>query len=274
MDVFYVCIRIPKCGSTSLSFFLDSVFAQARKFYLPHTLDLDGACSRFQSLRFIRTQSRNLFKHYGTLCLHRAFEIISENARSGDLIDGGHLDFPSVRLNLRKQVKLITLFREPGVRVHSEYHYFRETHLKRNALTRFDAGLRPKIAAKYSFDGYLDFLLERRAVYGDLAARYVGWDGAQRLSAYFDDNVFHAGLLEEQGAFAQGLCAKLGMEISFPHRNVTAARPKELLTNHQRQKVAEIFPRDLALYEWQRERVQAKPPRTNGLPASEAKRAA
>jgi len=209
-------------------------------------------------LRFFRTQSRNLFRHYGTARLHRAFDIISASARAGDLIDGGHLDFPSVRQNLRQRVKLITLFREPGARVHSEYRYFRDTHLRRNRLARLDAGLRPKIASRYSFDGYLDFLLERRDAYGDLAARYVGWDGVERLSAYFHDHVFHAGSLEHQDAFAHGLCAKLGLEISFPHRNITATRPKEVLTAYQRHRIADIFPRDLLLYEWQREQTQLK----------------
>jgi hypothetical protein len=237
---------------------LDQAFADSRKFYLPHTLDLDGMCSRLQSLRFFRTQSRNLFKHYGTACLNSAFDIISASARAGDLIDGGHLDFPSVRRNLRQQVKLITLFREPGARVHSEYHYLRETHLRRNRLTRLDAGLRPKIASRYSFEGYLDFLLEQREAYGDLAARYVGWDGVESLSAYFHDHVFHAGLLEDQAAFAHGLCAKLGLEISFPHRNSTTTRPKEVLTAYQRHRITEIFPRDLSLYEWQCEQARSK----------------
>ena len=85
-DCIFLSVQIPKCASTSITRMLDHAFARRRVFYLPHTLDLDGAVSRTQTLRFRRTQARNLFSRYGTFSLKRACETISRTARPGDLI--------------------------------------------------------------------------------------------------------------------------------------------------------------------------------------------
>jgi hypothetical protein len=250
MDFVCVCIRIPKCGSTSLTSSLQSAFGSRRIFYLPHTLDIEGDISLLQRIRFCRSQMRNLVTHYRTTNVQAAYRTIASQALDGDLICGGHIDFPSVRENLGRPVKMITLFRNPITRCRSEYNYLRHSYFMKPALSRLDAGIRQRTAARFSFHGYLDFLLEYAHAYGDLAARYVGWDGIAPLDTFFAHYVFHSGLLEDRGGFAQGLSLKLGLPLHFPHDNesrISAAN----VGWPDRAKIERLYPRDFQLYEWQ-----------------------
>ncbi|MEE8439625.1 MAG: sulfotransferase family 2 domain-containing protein [Micropepsaceae bacterium] len=251
MDFLCVCIRVPKCGSTSLANMLNVAFAARRTFYMPHTLNLDAAISRFQEARFARTRSRNLLKRYHTFSLKKAFEIIASRASDGDLINGGHIDFPSVRKSIRRKSKIITLLREPAARCRSEYEYCRNSYLRSSHLRRIDTSARCKAAGKYSFDGFLDFLLDWREGYGDVAASYMGWDGDQDLGAFHEENVFHSGTLEQSQKFENGLSEKMNMRIRMPHDNTGVSEERFTITRAQQEKIEHIYPRDFQLYEWQ-----------------------
>jgi hypothetical protein len=266
MDFICVCIRIPKCGSTSLTSSLKSVFAERRVFYLPHTLDIEGDISLVQRIRFCRSQIRNLITHYRTTNVEEAYRYIASSALDGDLICGGHIDFPSVRDNLGRPVKMITLFRNPVARCRSEYNYLRHTYFMKPALSRLDAGIRQRTAARFSFQGYLDFLLEHAHAYGDLAARYVGWDGVAPLDEFFARYVFHSGVLEDRAGFAQGLSLKMGLPPYFPHDNKSRNRAATIGWP-ERAKIERLYPRDFQLYEWhvrqERDERTPKPARAN-----------
>ena len=251
VDFLCVCVRIPKCGSSSLTHIVNAAFSKRRTFYLPHTLNLDASISSFQDLRFVRTRARNLLMHYRTASIRKAFDIISSWAADGDLLAGGHIDFHSVRNHIDRKVQMITIFREPEKRVRSEYNYSRLCYLDRGPFRRFDSGMRHKAAGKYDFDGFLDFLLDNRQLYGDVAARYVGWDGQENLDEFFARNVFHSGVLEQSDAFEKGLSDKMGVNVSFPHKNRTKKNHESGVTAAQRSKIEQIYSRDFALYEWQ-----------------------
>ena len=251
MDFLCVCIRVPKSGSTSLAKMLNEAFAGRQTFYVPHTLNLDAAISRFQEARFARTRSRNLMKRYRTFSLEKAFEIIASRAANGDLINGGHIDFPSVRNNIRRKAKIITLLREPAARCRSEYEYCRNAYLKSSHLRRIDISARCKAAAKYSFDGFLDFLLEWREGYGNVASNFVGWDGEQDLQAFHEENVFHSGALEESEKFENGLSEKMRLHVRMPHDNYGQSDESYVITRAQKAKIEAIYPRDYQLHEWQ-----------------------
>lgn len=250
MNFVCVCVRIPKAGSTSLHFLLEAAFAGRQTFYVPHTLNLDRHVSTFQELRFLRSRARHLLARYGTPSIRKAFRIIAERARDGDLINGGHIDFPSVKRHLPRDARLITVFREPAARAASEYHWCRQGYLRVGPFRRLDSSARHKAAGKYSFDGFLDFLLENRDSYGNLAARYVGWDGEAPLNRFFDEHVFHAGVLEKSESFERGLAEKMGVHVQFPHRNGGEEQARAI-TREQRRKIEQIYPRDFELYEWQ-----------------------
>jgi hypothetical protein len=147
---------------------------------------------------------------------------------------------------------MITLLREPAQRSLSEYNYARQVYERRHPVRRLTVALISKMAGTRDYDGFLDFMEEHRDVYGDISSRYIGWDGAENLSSYFARSVFHAGVLEERDRFAQGLSEKLGVPLAFPHQNQTVLKSETAITPAQRARIARIFPRDMALYDWAR----------------------
>ena len=193
---------------------------------------------------------QNLFRHYRTFDISTACATIERWALGGDLILGGHVDFTFLRGHIDRPMKIITLFREPGARCRSEYDYCRAGYREKSTLSRLDTTIKHRMAAKYSFEGYLDFLLDHADSYGNLAARYVGWDGRERLANFFERCVFHSGVLERGDLFARGLAAKMEIPLHFPHQNRTAATATALHAA-QRAKIEQLYPRDFLLYEWQ-----------------------
>ncbi|HEY2032823.1 MAG TPA: hypothetical protein VGH02_03980 [Rhizomicrobium sp.] len=251
LDFVSLCVRVPKSGSESLSKLLREAFASRRTFYLPSTIKLDGSISAFQNFRFRRTRSRNLMRQYGTPSIDAVFARIAAQATAGDLIDGGHIDFPTVRAQVQP-LRMITILRHPVDRVSSEYRYARAGHLRKNIVSRLDAALNAKMAARHDFDGYLDFLLDHGETYGSIASRCIGWDGAEDLRAYFSQNVFHSGVLEESARYTRSLGEKLGLDLSFPYTNRSTKSGSVSPTASQRARIERLHARDMQLYEWQR----------------------
>lgn len=253
MDFVCVCVRIMKSGSVSLTRVLEEAFADRRTFYLPTTFNLDGELSKFQRLRHRRAVLLNLVAQYRTVRLAKAFNHIASEASDRDLISGGHVDFPTASKNIPRPLKIITILRDPIARALSDYNYTRQGFLKKNALARIDAGLLAKMSARVDFEGFLDFQLEHRHVYGDIASRLVGWDGQSALPAYFESHVFHAGVLEESGSFADALSEKMGKRLSFPHEHRTASSYVSSVGGRERAKIESLFARDCDLYAFVRE---------------------
>jgi hypothetical protein len=248
----FVCasIRVPKSGSESLQRLLALAFVGRRIFYLPATLDRDGEISALQRLRFHRSRIKNLLAHYRWPAIGRAFATIDKQARAGDLISGGHLDFPSVKAALAHPLKMITILRDPVARVVSEYNYSRGIYQSRHPLRRGTVATLPAVAGRYDFDGYLDFIAEHQAIYGDPACRYTGWNGTEDLAVFCARDVFHIGVLEQRQHFADGLAQKMGKTLSFPHENRTERETMLDITPSRRGKIERIFARDFTFYEW------------------------
>lgn len=245
----FLCVRIPKSGSQSLARGLTGAFTGRRVFYVPNTLDPDSQISRLQRLRFLRARFQNLSRHYRTINMHTVWARIDREVQPGDLLMGGHVDFPTVRAHIRRPLKIITLLREPIARAISEYEYMRRGYLRKSPLNRFDASVLHKRAGQFDFDSYLDFLYERRAIYGDIASQYLGWNGADDLAEFFARHVFHCGVLERSEDFARGLSEKLCRPFALPVENRTAGeRPG--ITARQRTLLEQIYAGDLELYNW------------------------
>jgi hypothetical protein len=250
LDFLCVSIRVPKSGSESLDRLLRMAFAGRRIFYLPTTLDRDGKISRLQRLRFRRSQIKNLLLHYRSPSLRHAFAAIDSQAENGDLIGGGHIDFPTLKAALHRPIRMIALLRDPISRVVSEYNYSRGIFLNRAPLLRATLATQPAMAGRYDFDGYLDFIEEHHTLYANPACRYTGWNGVEDLAAFCARDVFHIGILERRQQFADGLGQKMGKVLSFPHENRTEAGSAIEITPSRRARIERIFARDLALYEW------------------------
>ena len=247
-----VCVRVPKSGSASLTAILKDGFADRRIFPLPDTLSLDSNFSLFQRYRSSRSRLQNLWRDHRTLSLAKACERITREAADGDLIDGGHIDFPRAVAGISRRLKMITILRDPAARALSDYNYSREGYFKKPWFNRFDAGILPKAAARYNFEGYLDFLTEHSRRYSNLASRYVGWNGFDDLALFFRRNVFHAGILEKHQRFAQRLSEKLERKLAFPHENRTHKVAVLKITAAEHAKIERLYGRDFVLYEWVR----------------------
>jgi hypothetical protein len=246
----FLCLRVPKTGSQSLEAALGMAFAGTRRFYVPNTLDLDGRLSPMQRLRFLRGQMRNLLAHYRTPSLNRAFRIIDSEAQPGELLCGGHVTFSAVCGSLSKPVKIVTILRNPYDRCRSEYHYARRNHLRKSPLARVDSSVIPRIAAKCDFQGYLDFLLEHREIYGDIGAQYLGIGASDPIGDFFERHVFHAGVLERSAQFARALGEKLGRRVEFPHLNASGSTGQVALDNRAKRAIERLYERDFAIYEY------------------------
>lgn len=245
----FLCVRVPKSGSVSLMRGLASAFAGRRIFYLPNTFDPDSQVSRLQKLRFLRARHHNLFRHYRSVSMRSAWARINSEGAAGDLLMGGHVDFLTARAHIERPLAIITLLREPFARARSEYNYMRGGQLRKPPLRRFDSSVLHKAAGRYDFDSYLDYLFDRRHIYGDVACRYLGWDGSAKLPEFFAHHVFHCGVLERSEEFAVGLAEKLGRPFALPHENREPA-PRPEITKAQRTKLESIYPGDLVLYDW------------------------
>jgi hypothetical protein len=254
MDSLLVCIRVPKSGSASLMRGLEQAFADRHIFYLPDTLNLDGRLSRLQNLRYLRSRSQNLFRHYRTFNIARVYRRIADEGRPGDLISGGHIDFRTAEANIARNLRSIGMLRDPVARVSSEYRYLRRGYFRKPVFNRFDAGVLHRAAGRYDFDGFLDFLHHRRELYGNIASQYIGWDGTEGLSAFFTRTVFHCGVLEESERFARELSEKLGRAFVLPHDNRTSGVREEPVSASQRARIEQVYARDIVLYEWARAR--------------------
>ena len=162
---------------------------------------------------------------------------------------GGHVDFRTANAELRRPLKIITLLREPVARAQSEYEYMRCAYARKAWTNRFDASVLHKRAGRLDFDSYLDFLFAHRAIYGDIASRYLGWNGIDDLSEFFARNVFQCGVLERSDVFASGLSEKLGRAFALPIVNrATGERPE--ITIRRRALLEQIYARDATLYDW------------------------
>jgi hypothetical protein len=248
-NALFLCVRVPKSGSKSLMSGLGDAFASQRIFYLPNTLDPDSQVSRLQKLRFLRARFQNLSRHYGAISMRSVWGRINSEGAPGDLLMGGHADFRTVQAHIRRPLKIITLLREPIARARSEYDYMRRGQLRKPMFRRIDSSVLHKAAGRYDFDAYLDYLFDRRHIYGDIGCQYLGWDDSEEISTFFARCVFHCGVLERSAEFAVELGDKLGRPFSLPHENREPASCREI-TAKQRSRLEQIYPRDIVLYDW------------------------
>jgi hypothetical protein len=248
-DALIVVIRTPKSASSSLAAIVSQAFSGSRAHMLPNTLDIEGAISALQHLRHIRHAARVNYRWHRLLRLGQVFERINREANPGDVLTGGHIDFDTCRNNLVRPVKFITLVRNPIGRSQSEYAYARAGHRRKHSLSKFDASLVAKAAARYSFEGYIDFLTDHRAAFGDIACRYVGLRTGENIAAHFAAHAYHFGTVDNLPAFARGLAVKSGQPVEERHLNpTTAARIN--LTPGERRKIERLYAGDFELYNW------------------------
>jgi len=266
-DALIVVIRTPKSASSSLAAIVEEALSSARRFMLPNTLDIEGSISALQQLRHIRHAARVNYRWYRLMRLEQVFDHINAQGSPGDFLTGGHIDFETCRRKLTRPVKFITLVRNPTDRSLSEYAYARAGHRRKNSLARWDASLVAKAAARYSFEGYLDFLTDHRAAFADIACRYVGIRPGEDIAAHFAAHAFHFGTVDRLPTFVRGLGEKTGREIHLPHLNPTIAPAHVTLRQIEHRKIEKLYAGDFELYDWCRAQETPAAPRKTARPA-------
>jgi hypothetical protein len=261
-----VVIRTPKSASTSLAAIAADAFAGTRSFFLPNTLDIEGSISALQHVRHIRHTARLNYRWHRRLRLSHVFDRIAAQAKAGDIITGGHIDFETCRRNLSLPLKFVTLVRHPVDRSLSEYAYARAGYARKRGLAKIDASLVAKAAGRYSFEGYLDFLLDHRAAFADIACRHIGLLPTDDIATHFAANAFHFGSVDNLSAFARTLSARTGRDVNEHHLNQTASPARLKLSPGERCKIENLYAGDLALYEWVRAHEAQLPQRPQGRP--------
>lgn len=248
----FVClaVRVPKSGSTSLGYALDAAFADRSTFFLPDSVDIEGRYSAIKRWRFRRSQRRMLRARTGEADLGRAIAAINAEIKPGDLVLGGHFTYDFAREAIALPARIITVLRDPVSRCVSEYNYARQVYGGRNPVKRLLSKGQLRAAARYGLVGYLDWMLERREAFGDLASHMMGWDRVQPLDAYFADHVFHAGVLDDVRGFAFGLAEKLGRSVDFPWQNSTLVRDAGGAGAEAKRRIEALYAADFELYDY------------------------
>lgn len=249
-DCAVAVIRIPKSASTTLTAMALQAFPKARRFFIPNTLDPDGALSAFQRLRHLRHKLRHNLHHHGVFAQSDAFERIGAKIATGDVIVGGHFDFESCRRQIATPLRFVTLIRNPVSRVVSDYAYARSSFWKKSAWSRFDAGLAAKMAARYDFAGYLDFLSDHRDLYGDIACQHIGLRAGDDPSRYLAQHAFAIAALENVSGFARELADKTGHAVAADHLNRAASPASLTIGRSERRKIEQLYANDIILYDW------------------------
>ena len=247
-DFVYVVIRVPKSGSTSLANMMRDTLASAQVFDMPTDAAAHVAYPLVQRLRLARRRLRHLRRLFGTTSMDQAWRTVAARARPGDVVTG-HIRFGDAVLPGFVE-RNISLVREPVARALSQYNYSREGFAKRGGLQRFLHRGPLQAASRYDFSGYLSYLDEHRAAYGDVAVRYVCGDTPMGDPlAFIRRHYFHIGTLENLDTCLGSLGRKLGVTVAARRDNVTTRQDATGLRATDRPVFERVFGGDIALYE-------------------------
>jgi len=201
-----------------------------------------------ERMRKARNRVRMLRHEYGAFSTATAWQRINSRLQSGDVVTG-HIRFgdpilPDVDL------KYITLVREPVARVLSHYNYTRFGFNNRHFYQKLYHWGADRVAACRDFSGYLSWLDEHRAVFGDLITRYVcGNEQVEDPLAFLRANYFHIGTMENMDLFLRRLSEKLGVTMLMRHDNIMPQKEATFLRASDRPIFERVFARDIEVYE-------------------------
>lgn len=244
----FLLVRVPKSGSTSLSKMVSSALGDAHLFTLPDESKLSFGRNLDEVIRHALTRYKRLLLPYRTWSYAKALKVIGEQAKPGDIVSG-HVSVDTVEIPGWK-IEPITLIRDPYDRFLSYYNYSRVGYEKLDLVNRAVRRNHVKVAGTQGFDGFVDFMWERRAEVGNSATKMItGSASCQDPFAFVIDHYFHFGALERLDQFAKGLSHKLCIDAKETHANCTNRRAVSDFSAHARAKVEEMFDKDLELHE-------------------------
>lgn len=242
------CVRIPKSGSTSLARAIRSL-KDINFLYVGTRKKRESFDSSFQYYRFLRTQLKNNYMKHGRFKTADINKLIRHRAKNGDVLIGGHFEIDYIKSHISRDVKIVTLIRNPVSRCISEYVYTRKGYLNKPAVLKWDSSRLGRVAGTGDFDKYLNFLLEQKDIYGNISSRYVGWDPSQNIKNFAEANILCWNRLERQDKFEADLSNLFNQQIMLDEFNKTKSSSIITPTRYQTSLIEKIYDFDMQLYE-------------------------
>lgn len=247
----YIVIRVPKCGSTSLTRMFVNSFPESNNFSIYSSnyelMNEDGnKISPIEKLRIIKNTHKRNWKNYKRLSLKSVWEKTNQSIMDGDIIHG-HLTIDSIRLKNAKK-RLITLIRDPYERMLSDYNYSKNSYQnKKSPLKKFNKKL--YVSANYSLEGYISYLKETQPIFGRYISRFViGKENVSNNLEYMNENYFSYGLLERMDLFIEDFYKKTNVRLSQQKSNITKNKRKSYLSESEKLAISKFCEEDISLY--------------------------
>jgi hypothetical protein len=247
----YVVIRVPKCGSTSLSKMFINSFPGSSNFSIYSSnyelMSEDrNKISFIEKFRILKNTYKRNWKNYKRLSFKSVWEKTNQSIIDGDIIHG-HLTIDSIRLkNVNK--RLITLIRDPYERMLSDYNYSKNSYKNKNSpLKKFNKRL--YVAANYSLEGYISYLKETQPIFGRYISRFViGKESVSNNLEFMNENYFSYGLLERMDLFIEDFYKKTNVRLIQQKSNITKNKRKINLSESEKRSISKFCEEDIALY--------------------------
>jgi hypothetical protein len=115
---------------------------------------------------------------------------------------------------------------------------------------RWDATIKAKLAGKYDLHDYALALQNRKDLFGNISANFLGIGSRSEISDRFENSVWISGVLEDIGGFRDRLSAASGINIEKSHNNKTKEQYEISINNKTISIIEDIFSIDFEIYEF------------------------
>lgn len=248
----YVVIRVPKCGSTSLSKMMTSAMPQSKIFNIS-SADLDlmkeenEYISAFEQVRILKNKTLSNWKNHNCLSFDAVWNKTNKIIKNNDIVLG-HFTVDAIQLQAVGK-RLVTVIRDPFERILSDYNYARLSYDKKPSVSK-KYRTKAYVAGNYSLEGYIDYLRESRPVYKRFMSRFIlGKNNIDDPVSFLEENYFSYGVLERMDLFVGDFHKKSGVELIQQKANVTNSKAIDDLSNSARKLIADFCEEDIHLYQ-------------------------
>ncbi|TNE36000.1 MAG: hypothetical protein EP347_12070 [Alphaproteobacteria bacterium] len=243
----FVLVRVPKCGSTTLSTLFREAYPEAHHFVINGRGFGYEQLTGIEKWRETRKFHRKLRKEIGCRTPEAAWETIDATSRQDDIVRG-HFSYDEVKLR-EAAAKFVTLLRDPVARLYSDYRYTRQGFLNKPFTSKLYHSGRQAAAGRYSFEGYLDFLEERGFRYGEFLTHYtVGNADRSDPAQFLLDTYYLVGTVENLSAFRARFEEKTGRPARDTRQNVTQGDAPAEMSAAARQRAEGFCAQDIEFY--------------------------